>query len=382
MKTLYHGNRHKTTEMLQEELIGIGSTVILTGQYTKGIEPVDCICPICEHRWTSTPNRLLRGTGCPSCSGRINPTLEELQQELNLLGKNFTVSGQFLRSTDKLTATCNDCGFQWRTVSLAFRRDSCKCPECRKASLPVKVKPEATARYKAEKIPQPTRSERAYTNFHNKISEKVVNFTMISDFVNYGTKIQVFCNDCETVSLRSPGSLLENGCAVCSRKVKGSVEKVQNKLNQSNRNIIVSGTYTNAFGKLDCHCTVCGCDWPANPHNLDRTGCPSCALTGYDPNKPGYLYYLRVSDDTDIYWKIGITNIGMKGRFRPADRKVIEVLYCHLFEDGFVAQKAERNILDMFSEYRAENVNLLRAGNTELFTKDVLQMNHLSSWSI
>ena len=379
MKTLYHGNRHKTTEMVQEEVYALGSNIKLLSEYTKGRDPIECLCEVCNYSWIGKVNNLLSGQGCNKCAGRINPTLEEFQQELNSKGKDFTVSGDFIKSTDKLTATCNTCGFQWKAVSLALRRESCKCPECRKASYRVKSEPKLKTRI--EKEPKPPVDH--YNNFHKKLSELNCKFVLIGDYVRSFINIEVICKDCETTSFKRPVSILKGVCAVCSGKAKGSLPKLQEKLNQDSRNIVVSGTYTNAFGKLDCRCTVCECSWSANPHNLDRTGCPSCALTGYDPNKSGYLYYLRVSDENNTYWKIGITNIGLKGRFsRSSDRKVIEVLYCHLFDDGFVAQKAERNILNMFSEYRAENVNLLRAGNTELFTKDVLQMNHLSSWSI
>lgn len=374
--------------MVQEEIYAIGSKIKLLSIYTRGRDPIDCLCEVCNHTWIGKANNLLTGQGCNKCAGRINPTLEEFQEELDLLGKKFTVSGDFLKSTDKLTATCNDCNFQWKAVSLSLRRESCKCPECRKADYkcniePVaRIKPDPVVKTKKPEVKKPSRAERSYEGFHRRIAEKDTKFTFISDFVDYKTKIQVFCNDCETISLRSPSSLLENACAVCSRKVKGSLQKVQEKLNLNNRNIEVSGTYTNAFGKIDCECLVCNCLWSANPHNLDRTGCPSCALTGYDPNKPGYLYYLRVSDSNNTFWKIGITNIGLKGRFTASDRKFIEVLYCHLFDDGFSAQKAERNILNIFKEHRAEGVKLLRAGNTELFTKDVLQMNHLIPWGI
>jgi hypothetical protein len=371
--------------MVQEEIYDIGLKIKILGPYIKAKTPVNCLCEVCGHTWIGTANSLLSGQGCNNCAGRINPTIEELQKQLDELGKRFTVSGPFVKSTDKLLVTCVDCGFEWKAISNSLRRESYGCSECRKSLRPVKVKPEPKVRPKKDKIEKPklpTRAERSYEGFYSKLEERGIRFTLISDFVDYKTKIHVFCNECETMSLKGPSSILLDACAICSRKAKGSLEKVQAKLNENNRNITVSGTYTNAFGKLDCHCKVCGCDWSTNPHNLDRTGCPSCALTGYDPNKPGYLYYLRVSDNSDVYWKIGITNIGLKGRFRPADRELIEVLYCHLFDDGFVAQKAERNILDMFSEYRAENVNLLRAGNTELFTKDVLQMDHLSSWSI
>jgi hypothetical protein len=367
VKSKYHGNRNKTTVMFQEEVYDLGMKITVVGEYVKGLAPIDVKCEVCEHSWTTTPNSLLhRKIGCNRCAGRINPSIEELQQQLYKLGKTYTVSlpndTQYVKSTQKVMATCVDCGHNWWAVSLSLRRPSNMCPECRKNNKKIKD----------EVVP------RVFVNYEDlrKVADQK-GFILLSE--SYNRKLEVCCTKCFRQWITSPSNLIDNGCAGCSGKLKGSLENTQNKLNKESRGISVTGHYKNAFSKLDCKCDICLCTWTANSHNLlnGKRGCPSCALTGYDPVKGGYLYYLRVTSAESTYWKIGITNIGIKKRFTTADKELIDVLFCQYFEDGSVPQLCERNILNMYKDYRAENVRVLRAGNTELFLQDVLQMNHL-----
>lgn len=130
MKTLYHGNRNRTIEMLQEELFYSESYILVYGEYRTAHDPVDCECLVCGYTWLGKPNNLLNGQGCNSCAGRVNPSLVEFQKQLDRLGKNFKVSGDFVKSTQKLTATCNNCGFSWEAISLSLRRQSTQCRSC------------------------------------------------------------------------------------------------------------------------------------------------------------------------------------------------------------------------------------------------------------
>ena len=42
-------------------------------------------------------------------------------------------------------------------------------------------------------------------------------------------------------------------------------------------------------------------------HRAEGQGCPSCSVNGYDPNKNGYLYFLR--HDLWGLFQIGISNV-------------------------------------------------------------------------
>ena len=86
-------------------------------------------------------------------------------------------------------------------------------------------------------------------------------------------------------------------------------------------------------------------------------------------NIPTTLYYIKLKKEN--LYKIGITKRTVKQRFGK-EMKNIEVIYEELFEDGSEAFKKEYKILKENKEFQYKGPNILGAGNTELFTKDIL----------
>lgn len=220
-------------------------------------------------------------------------------------------------------------------------------------------------------------------DFQNDLNDSNKNIKIISELPqeNYQRYFNVSCLACGRNWKSSYSSLLYNKCAGCNKKVKGSLENTQ--LHLIDRKIKVSGDYKNAHSKLHCVCEICECNWSAHSHNLlnGKRGCPSCSLTGYDPQKSGNLYYLKVVYQGEVYWKIGITNLTLKERYRPSDRSKIETIFFINFNDGSIPMKLEKEILFKYKEFRVKNKRPLQTGNTELFTKDVLSEGD-SPWQI
>ena len=79
----------------------------------------------------------------------------------------------------------------------------------------------------------------------------------------------------------------------------------------------------------------------ANRQNLG-TGCPSCAKTGFDPNQPGFLYFI---DHFDLHmFQIGITNFP-DDRLGDHKRRGWEVIELRGPMDGHLTQKLETDCL-------------------------------------
>lgn len=352
----------KTHDQFLLEMLSINPSIQFLGEYEAAAKPINCSCAKCEYVWTSIPNRLLSGAGCPKCGGIVNPTLEEFQEELKSIGKPFKVSGEFKSSKDVLHVTCVNCGFEWYSLSGVLRRERTGCKNCR--SMGVKT-PKELSKY-----------EKIKDKFLTCLKDK--NFTLVGEFINYSTRVDIICNTCNRGWNANPSNVISNGCARCSMKEPLSLEVLQKELDEASRPIIVEGPYVSAHNKVGCTCVACGNKWRSTPNNLRQgRGCPSCARTGFDPNKPGMLYYLRIQDDNNTYWKIGITNLSLKQRFRPKDREKITVLNTIYFQHGLTAYTCEQNILKLYKDYKVGNIDILHAGNTELFRKDVLQMDHL-----
>jgi hypothetical protein len=99
-------------------------------------------------------------------------------------------------------------------------------------------------------------------------------------------------------------------------------------------------------------------------------------VTGFDKSKPGSLYYIKIDcfDDVVLY-KIGITNNSISERissmmlYRGVCATIINVIE---FCNGIEAYNTERNLLRKFKEFRYRGKKVMKSGNTELFTKNVL----------
>lgn len=169
------------------------------------------------------------------------------------------------------------------------------------------------------------------------------------------------------------------GCPKCSKKLKGSVEKLQEFLNSHDNHATVVGEYINNYTPVACICHKCKQEFKSTPATaMYGAGCPFCCFKGRIPKDGAYLYYIQVETSVGAFWKIGITTKqDILSRYPRAERKFMKVLYSNYFADGKTAYICEKNILTMYKEYLANNVSILYSGNTELFTKDVLQMSHL-----
>jgi hypothetical protein len=94
--------------------------------------------------------------------------------------------------------------------------------------------------------------------------------------------------------------------------------------------------------KLNWKCPK-GHSWSATVASRTAgSGCPSCAVTGYDPTEQGWLYLLTHPD-----WEmtqVGITNVP-KGRLREHASHGWELIDLHGPMDGSLARQWETDIL-------------------------------------
>lgn len=102
--------------------------------------------------------------------------------------------------------------------------------------------------------------------------------------------------------------------------------------------------------------------------------CQSCAMRGFNPDKPGTLYYLRFEFDGAYYYKIGITNRTVKQRYYREPLPYTEIM-TKTFLFGNLAFEEEQAILKKHKKHRYKGNSILLDGNSELFIKDVLRLD-------
>ncbi len=134
--------------------------------------------------------------------------------------------------------------------------------------------------------------------------------------------------------------------------------------------------YVNSITPLLVTCPTHG-DFLQKPihHYFQGSGCPSCntAYGGFKPYKPGTLYYLSINNGQA--YKIGITNKTVAARFSIHEMQSIRVLATWDFNIGRDAHMKEQEILKKYKSFQYTGDDLIKIGNTELFTKDVLQLD-------
>ncbi|MCD6436492.1 MAG: hypothetical protein J7L15_08975 [Clostridiales bacterium] len=111
--------------------------------------------------------------------------------------------------------------------------------------------------------------------------------------------------------------------------------------------------------------------------HIRGAGCPYCAnaMSQYQKykDKETTLYYIYFPD-YDLY-KIGLTRQTVQIRFKQ-DIKLgvkINTISTKSFKDGIQALQLEQLILSVYSKYQYHGDNIIGAGNTELFTQDILK---------
>jgi len=109
-----------------------------------------------------------------------------------------------------------------------------------------------------------------------------------------------------------------------------------------------------------------------------KTNSPNTFIAFYD--KPTWLYYVKLTYNHKNYYKIGITTKDdiIKGRFggkRYSKFKPTLLLAIH-YEKGRDAYEEESKYIKMFKEFKISyNEKFLPSGNTEVFNKDVFNLD-------
>jgi hypothetical protein len=168
----------------------------------------------------------------------------------------------------------------------------------------------------------------------------------------------------------------QTGCPRCAPAL--SLNDVYTRIKKVHGDhVVMVGKYNGTQSKTQFKCDK-GHRWETTPSNVmnHQTGCAACASHGFNPSLPGILYYLKVTAPCGVYYKIGITNRSVRHRFVYADdRERIEVLKQWSYQNGHSALRRERSILKTHRAARYKGNPILKSGNTELFTHDVLGLD-------
>jgi hypothetical protein len=128
--------------------------------------------------------------------------------------------------------------------------------------------------------------------------------------------------------------------------------------------------YVNKSTNVKIVCPSHGCFEQMPNNHLQGRGCPSCAKTGFDPTKPGLIYFLKFEKPFASFWKVGITNRTARKRF-AGDFAFVTSEHSWLLDSGSDAYQIEQLVLKEFEKYRFADTFLFSllevGGDTECF---------------
>ena len=201
--------------------------------------------------------------------------------------------------------------------------------------------------------------------------QELIDFEVLEPYVNARTAILHKCVEGHEW-LGTPNNILHNkaGCPSCSSYAKKTHEEYERSISYK-----VLETYVNDRTKIRHECSK-GHQWLSSPNAvLKGRKCPTCSSTGFKPEEPAILYYLKLTKNEVSYYKVGITNRTLRERFSKESNLIIDELSIEHFELGKDAYEKEQQILSQFKSSRKTIKNFLKGGgNTELFEYDILNL--------
>lgn len=336
--------------------------------YIAAIRNITIICP--EHgKFEQRPANHYIGHGCHECGGNKPLTLEKfIDRAKKLHNSRYDYSRVKFRNVEsKVEILCPVHGLF--TQRLMTHLKGLGCDRCGRVEVSKKL----------------CHSLERFLGDARKAHGDRYDYSQVR-YINALTKVTIICPDHGVFEQRPVNHIREVGCAKCAFESTAAlrtlttqefIEKARKV--HGDRYDYSKVEYKTSHEKVEIGCTEHGSFWqsPANHAREYKTGCPGCAETGFDQTKPGILYYVAVTkDDGGTLYKIGITNLSVKRRFPMLDRDRMRIVKVWRFSIGRLAADREVEILSEFSGdlYRGPDI-LVGAGNTELFTHDVLGLD-------
>ena len=205
-------------------------------------------------------------------------------------------------------------------------------------------------------------------------------------YQNDRSKIVITCSLHGDFNQRVGHHLQGRGCPECGKILAGfknstilsstTEDFIKNSIRvHVDKYIYSKVNYVNMDTKITIVCPKHGEFEQVPRSHLSGHGCPNCAIYGFNPSKSAILYYIKIIQDKNTYYKIGITNNDLKLRFK-SDMQYITVLNIKKYVNGVDAYIEEQRILKEHFDDRYIGPPILRyRGNTEIFTKDVLNLD-------
>jgi hypothetical protein len=277
-----------------------------------------------SHRWIASVSSRSSGSGCPYCSGLyVIPGVTDLattSPELAAEADGWDPSSYSASSNKKVGWRCMH-GHQWKAM-IGSRSRGRGCPICSGREVLKGFNDLATLRPGIAAEADGWDPGNVSPQSHQKLDWKCV--------LGHRWKATV------------KNRFRSGGCPVCSNK---KLLVGFNDLLTTNPHLAAEAygwdpksVFANSDKKLTWRCSNSHI-WKASANNRSQgKGCPSCAEYGFNPSKPGWLYFI-VQHELKML-QIGITNVP-ENRLKKHSRSGWEVKEIRGPMDGYLVQSLE-----------------------------------------
>lgn len=269
---------------------------------------------------------------------------------------------QGIRMRDFVWMSCKDCGHEFsQRANNIFSQGiiSCKC-------------------------------SKSYRKTKEELLDVAVKYCTSKDLVVSGIEylqpltesiLSLECKICEFKYDTPYGHLIFNktGCVLCSQKYQPTLEEYDHKIKEAFQGkfkleIPLIGSPTKNT-QIEVRCLSCN----KTSNKLiaaviyHKPSCPFCAVYGYDESTSGFMYLIKLYNDSDEYYKIGVT-CNLERRFRELSSPNglnIEVINTWKYNSNEPILKHESFIKEHFSLGRT-NEKPFEYGYTEVVPKECL----------
>lgn len=406
-------------------------------EYKKANEKVEIICPI-HGSFFQSPSKHLSGSGCPYCAGNVKLTTEEFVRRAKKIHNNEYDYSEvvYINSKTKIKIKCKKCNRWFKQLPLVHLNGS-GCPFCFGDKIKRKFKKSTDDFIKEARKVHGDKYDYSLVDYkNNKTKVKIIcpihgifeqrplnhlkgcgcpkcaneernnnkklnndifidrakkihgdryDYSLV-EYKDIDTKVKIICPIHGVFEQSSYNHLHGYGCPECAKMFAGFKRRKgkewfikKAKQVHGDKYDYSKVVYNGIHKKVEIICPIHGSFWQRPDHHLRGHGCVYCKKVGwFDFNKPAILYYIKVYHNGNIYYKIGITNRTIEERFSVVDRMKIEVIKIWKFDKGIDAHKKEQEILRKYKKfrYRGSEKILVSEGNTELFVRDVLNLDN------
>lgn len=112
-----------------DEVSKVNPNIEVLGVYVNSKTPILHRCKEHEVVWSTIPNNILNGYGCPMCGGNIKKTHDQYVNEVSTINQSIEVIGTYINAKTPIAHRCKIDGHIWYASPYVILRGS-GCPKC------------------------------------------------------------------------------------------------------------------------------------------------------------------------------------------------------------------------------------------------------------